>query len=300
MSVPGPVQRKLKVPARVQLTHPVPLAHHRVELQGRLHGRPAVRLDLHVEPGRPGEQAMVRIAWVRAGRDALTLAQARLGGLVRGGAQRQPPPRRPARPGRQPVGAPVLIPLLLAGLPASTRDARLRRAITELLTVALSTGARAIAIEDLGFHAEGSRDKHGRNKKFRTLLSGFPTAAFRERLVAMATTAGLTVIAVDPRSRQQGRRAGRGAGPARRLPGRQARARRPHHDRDAALRCCCRDRPARSHAQPQGQTPTRSAHEPRSGGSAGPVRDPPEKPERTQPRCVAPGPTGWKHPWCQR
>ena len=199
VSVPGPVQRTLNAPVRVQLTHPVPLAHHRVELEGRLHDRLAVRLDLHFEPGRRGEKARVRIAWVRAGRDALTLQQARLGGLV--GVDLNEGHLDAARLDQagNPVGAPVFIPLLLAGLPTSTRDARLRHAITELLTFALTSGARAIAIEDLGFRAESSREKHGRNKKFRKLLSGFPTAAFRERLVAMATTAGLTVIAVDPR-----------------------------------------------------------------------------------------------------
>jgi IS605 OrfB family transposase len=98
-----------------------------------------------------------------------------------------------------PAGRPVRIPLELDGLPASTRDARLREAITALLRFAQSTGARAVAVEELGFTEETSREKHGRNKPFRRLLSGFPTLSFRTRLAAMAATAGLTVIAVDPR-----------------------------------------------------------------------------------------------------
>lgn len=59
-------------------------------------------------------------------------------------------------------------------------------------------GAAGIAVEQLGFEMEKTREKYGPHKQFRKLISGFATLAFRERLVAMAARAGLAVIAVDP------------------------------------------------------------------------------------------------------
>ena len=47
------------------------------------------------------------------------------------------------------LGVPSTVPLDLAGLPASTRDGRLRAAISGLLAIAQAHGARAIVIEDL-------------------------------------------------------------------------------------------------------------------------------------------------------
>ena len=105
------------------------------------------------------------------------------------------------------LGAPATIGLDLAGLPATTRDGRLRAAITTLIATAKEHGARAIVIEDLDFaaaRAEG-RERHGsrpsrgrRGRAFRRLVSGIPTGKFRDRLVQMAANAGLSVIVVDP------------------------------------------------------------------------------------------------------
>jgi hypothetical protein len=106
-----------------------------------------------------------------------------------------------------PLGAPVTIPLELAGLPASRRDGRVRAAISELIRLARTHGCTAIAIEDLDFteaRAEGrersgsrpSRGKRGRG--FRRIVAGIPTARFRDRLAHMAYNVGLSVIAVDP------------------------------------------------------------------------------------------------------
>lgn len=102
-----------------------------------------------------------------------------------------------------PVGAPHTVPLELAGLPASTRDARLREAISGLIRLAQQTGCAAIAIENLGFvdaRATGretmGRGKHG--KTFRRTVAGIPTAKFRERLTAMAHRHGLWIVSVDP------------------------------------------------------------------------------------------------------
>ncbi len=105
------------------------------------------------------------------------------------------------------LGVPATIPLGLGGLPASTRDGRLRAAITTLIAAAKARGARAIVIENLNFaeaRAEGreraagraSRGRRGRH--FRRLISGIPTGRFRDRLTQMACNAGLSVIVIDP------------------------------------------------------------------------------------------------------
>ncbi|MFI1855490.1 transposase, partial [Streptomyces sp. NPDC020480] len=56
----------------------------------------------------------------------------------------------------------------------------------------------AVAIEDLDFQAETTREKHGRRKRFRNLISGMPVSKLRARLVSMAAELGITIIAVDP------------------------------------------------------------------------------------------------------
>jgi IS605 OrfB family transposase len=102
-----------------------------------------------------------------------------------------------------PVGTPVSFPLELAGLPAGSRDGRLRAAITALLDFARDTGANAIAIEDLDFQDARSTGREtmgrgARGRRFRRTVHGIPTGKFRDRLVAMATNRGLSVVAVDP------------------------------------------------------------------------------------------------------
>ncbi len=77
-------------------------------------------------------------------------------------------------------------------------DAQLRHALTRLLHWARATGVQAIAIEDLDFTDSTTREKHGRRKRFRQLVSGIPTGKLRARLVSMCAEAGISVIAVDP------------------------------------------------------------------------------------------------------
>jgi IS605 OrfB family transposase len=105
------------------------------------------------------------------------------------------------------TGAPFTVPLELAGLPATTRDGRVRAAISALIAAARQAGARAVVIEDLDFararelgrEHTGSRPARGRRGRgFRRLVAGIPTARFRDRLVQMAGNAGLSVIVVDP------------------------------------------------------------------------------------------------------
>ena len=105
------------------------------------------------------------------------------------------------------LGTPATIPLDLAGRPTSTRDGRLRAAISALITSAGEHGARAIVIENLDFAATraegreraGTRPSLGRRgRAFRRMVTGIPTGKFRGRLGQMASNAGLHVIVVDP------------------------------------------------------------------------------------------------------
>ncbi|MFB7575093.1 IS200/IS605 family accessory protein TnpB-related protein [Streptomyces sp. NPDC056165] len=95
-----------------------------------------------------------------------------------------------------PVGAPRRFDYALTGS-AGHRDAQVRHGLIRLLHWAARHGL-ALAIEDLDFSAETTREKHGRRKRFRTLISGLPTARLRARLVSMAAELGVAVVAVDP------------------------------------------------------------------------------------------------------
>jgi hypothetical protein len=54
------------------------------------------------------------------------------------------------------------------------RDAQIRHALTRLLHHTRRCGAAALAIKDLDFTDGRSCEKHGRNKRFRRLISRFP------------------------------------------------------------------------------------------------------------------------------
>ncbi|MFD7504865.1 IS200/IS605 family accessory protein TnpB-related protein [Streptomyces sp. NPDC059850] len=95
-----------------------------------------------------------------------------------------------------PVGEPRRFDYDLSGS-APHRDAQVRHALISLLHWAKRYGV-AIAIEDLDFQADATREKHGRRKRFRKLISGMPTAKLRARLVSMAAELGIAVVAVDP------------------------------------------------------------------------------------------------------
>jgi hypothetical protein len=106
-----------------------------------------------------------------------------------------------------PVGTPRTIPLLLAGLPAATRDARVRAAISDLIASGREHGVHAMVIENLDFeqHRAEGRDHAGnrpargqRGRSYRRAVAGIPTARFRDRLVQMCHNAGLAIVVVDP------------------------------------------------------------------------------------------------------
>jgi IS605 OrfB family transposase len=94
-----------------------------------------------------------------------------------------------------PVGDPRRFGYDLSGT-AAHRDAQVRHALIRLLHWA-QRHHLAIAVEDLDFTAEKTREKHGRKKRFRQLISGMPTSRLRARLVSMAAELGIPVVAVD-------------------------------------------------------------------------------------------------------
>ncbi|WP_316774841.1 hypothetical protein [Streptomyces sasae] len=101
-----------------------------------------------------------------------------------------------------PVGEPSTVPLELTG-PTTTRDGRLRAAISRLIALARDNGCAAIVVENLGFAdarwtGRESMGRGRRGKAFRRTVAEIPTASFRERLRSMAYHQGLSVIAVDP------------------------------------------------------------------------------------------------------
>jgi IS605 OrfB family transposase len=96
-----------------------------------------------------------------------------------------------------PVGEPQRFFYDLSGS-APHRDAQIRHALTRLLHYTRRCGAAAIAVEDLDFAADKGREKHGRNKRFRRLISRFPTAKLKARLVSMAAEQNVAISAVDP------------------------------------------------------------------------------------------------------
>ncbi|MEQ4724526.1 hypothetical protein [Nonomuraea sp. B19D2] len=96
-----------------------------------------------------------------------------------------------------PIGNPRRFTYDLSGT-AEHRDAQVRHALTRLLHWARTYGVKAIAIEDLDFQTEKTREKHGRRKRFRQLISGMPTSKLRARLISMADATGITIIAADP------------------------------------------------------------------------------------------------------
>jgi hypothetical protein len=106
-------------------------------------------------------------------------------------------------PSGNPLGAPVTIPLDLAGQPTPTRRGRLRQAVAALVRLAMASGCRSMTVEDLDFAGarQMGRETLGRGRRGRRLrrvVAGIPTRAFRELLVGMAANAELWVVAVDP------------------------------------------------------------------------------------------------------
>ncbi|WP_328886397.1 transposase [Streptomyces sp. NBC_00316] len=180
---------------RYILTARIGFAHRGAEWADRIAANRAVayRIHLDVERGR----WYLTASWQRPVVKTIPLETARARGMI--GVDTNADHFAAYRLDRHgnPVGDPHRFGYDLSGT-AGHRDAQIRHALTRLINWAVRVGVAVIGIEDLDFTAEKTREKHGRRKRFRQLISGMPTAKLKARLVSMAAEQGLAIVAVDP------------------------------------------------------------------------------------------------------
>ncbi|MFF2411412.1 IS200/IS605 family accessory protein TnpB-related protein [Streptomyces sp. NPDC058092] len=180
---------------RYVLASKVAFAHRGDEWRDRTEANRAVayRIHYHVERGR----WYLTASWTRPVVQTMPPATACAKGMV--GVDTNADHFAAYRLDRHgnPVGDPRRFPYDLSGT-ADHRDAQIRHALTRLLHWTKQTGAQAIGIENLDFAAEKTREKHGRKKRFRQLISGMPTGKLKARIVSMAAEHGIAIVAVDP------------------------------------------------------------------------------------------------------
>ena len=179
---------------RYVLASKAAFAHRGAEWADRVCADRAVAYRIHHDAER--DRWYVTASWTRPQTRTLPLAAARAKGMagVDMNADHLAAYRLDAH--GNPTGNPERFSFELSGS-ASRRDAQVRHALTRLLHWTRRTGAKAIGVEDLDFTAEKTREKHGRKKWFRQLISGMPTARLRARIVSMVAEQGLAVVAVD-------------------------------------------------------------------------------------------------------
>ncbi|TDC84753.1 transposase, partial [Actinomadura sp. 7K507] len=194
--LPAPLAHLANAPhGRYVLTARVAFAHRAAEWADRIEMDRAVAYRIHHDPGRG--RWYLTASWQRPAIQAVPLEAARARGMIGVDANADHLAAYHLDAHGNPVGDPKRFGYDLSGT-ATHRDAQVRHAITTLLHWARRCGVAAIAIEDLDFAQEKTREKHGRRKRFRQLISGFPTGKLRARLVSMAAEIGLSIVAVDP------------------------------------------------------------------------------------------------------
>lgn len=181
VSVPPPVAAALGVPARVTLAAPVVFRHGGAEVAARVAARAATRFDVERVEHRGELRWSLRASWTLPARVAPAREEVTAGGVLGVDLNADHLAAHALDACGNPVGTPHRIHLPLRDqatgepLPASTRDARVREAICDLLDLAVGYGVAAVAVEDLGFTtAEKSRERYGRHRRFRALVAGFP------------------------------------------------------------------------------------------------------------------------------
>ena len=205
VKLPAPLADLANRPhGRYRLSAPVTFPYRGDEVAAQAAGG-AVRYDISHDPAR--DRWYIDASWKTAPAPAPSLDELRQHPVLAVDVNHGHLAAAAIAPDGNVLGVPATIPLALAGLPASTRDGRLRAAITTLIATAKARSARAIVIENLNFagaRAEGRERAAGRpsrgrpGRHFRRLISGLPTGRFRDRLTQMACNAGLSVIVIDP------------------------------------------------------------------------------------------------------
>jgi len=194
--LPAPLEDLANSPrGRYVLEAKAGFSHRSEELIDRISANRAVgyRVQFDVERRR----WYLTAVWQRAAAKSLSLEEAVWKGCIGVDAnQDHLAAWRLDRHGN-PLGEPRRFSYELTGTAAHS-DAQIRHAITGLLHWATRNGVAAVAIENLGFEAEKTREKFGGNKRFRRMIGSFPTSKLRSRLASMAAEVGIAIIAVDP------------------------------------------------------------------------------------------------------
>lgn len=173
----------------------VQFKHRGTEWRDRIDANRAVAYRIHLDVAR--DRWYLRASWQRPAVKTVPLQTARSKGILGVDTNAGHFAAYRLDIHGNPIGAPRRFRYDLSGS-ADHRDAQIRHAITRLSHWAKHCGVVAIGIEDLDFAAEKTREKHGRRKRFRHLISGMPTGKLRARLVSMAAEMDLSVVAVDP------------------------------------------------------------------------------------------------------
>jgi len=196
LRLPAPLAHLANAPhGRYVLTGRVCFAHRGAEWTDRVAADRAVAYRIHHHPDR--DRWYLDASWQRTPAPVVPIAALRTGDVI--GVDMNADHLAAWRLDRHgnPAGAPRTFTYDLSRS-ASHRDAQVRHAISRLLRWADAENVRAIAVENLDFTSSAGRERHGRNKRFRQLVCGIPTAKLRARLLSMATEAGISIIAVDP------------------------------------------------------------------------------------------------------
>ncbi|MBT2539911.1 transposase [Streptomyces sp. ISL-44] len=180
---------------RYVLAARVAFAHRGQEWADRIEASRAVAYRIHLDV--PRGRWYLTASWQRPVVQTIPLTTARSQGMVGVDTNADHFAAYRLDTCGNPVGEPRRFHYDLTGT-ADHRDAQIRHAITRLLHWTKRVGAKAIGLEDLDFTAEKTRENHGRNKRFRQLISGMPTGKLKARLVSMAAESGLSIVAVDP------------------------------------------------------------------------------------------------------
>ncbi|MFF0112415.1 IS200/IS605 family accessory protein TnpB-related protein [Streptomyces prasinus] len=194
--LPAPLKQWANAPhGRYVLTGRIGFAHRGQEWADRVAANRAVAYRIHYDPARG--RWYVTASWHKPVTRTVPLAAALAHGVIGVDLNADHLAAWRLDVHGNPTGSPRRFCYDLTGT-ADHRDAQVRHALTRLLHWARARGVRAIAVEDLDFTAEKTREKHGRNRRFRQLVSDLPTGRLRARLVSMADRTGITVVAVDP------------------------------------------------------------------------------------------------------
>ena len=203
LRLPSPLAHLSNTPGRAatyRLSCPVVFTHRRHEWAAQA-ASGAVRYDLFLDPAKG--RWYVAASWRLPTRQVPSLEELRQDRAVAVDLNAGHLDAWVLDPSGNPVGEPATVALDLDGLPASTRDGRLRAAVAAIIRLARTGGCRSIMVEDLDFAdaRQTGRETLGRGargKAFRRTVAGIPTRAFRDLLVGMAANADLWVVAVDP------------------------------------------------------------------------------------------------------